>query len=69
MRTANYIFAVVSIVLGVVLLLFLLTQSSSFNVGMAIAIVLILNGTVRLWFAQEDEHPANASEPKDGTGR
>lgn len=54
MRTANYIFSVTSIVLGVVLILFMLTQSTSFNIGLAIGIVLVLNGVVRLWFAQDD---------------
>lgn len=54
MRTANYIFSVTSIVLGIVLILFMLTQSTSFNIGLAIGIVLVLNGVVRLWFAQDD---------------
>lgn len=54
MRTANYVFSVMSIVLGVFLLLFMLTQSVSFNIGTAIGIVLVLNGLVRLWFAQDD---------------
>mgnify|MGYP001446107041 CR=1 FL=1 len=54
MRTLNYIFSVISIVLGVALILFMLTQSVSWNIGVAIGIVLVLNGLVRLWFAQDD---------------
>jgi hypothetical protein len=54
MRTANLIFSVICIVLGVVLILFLLTQAVEWNIGMAIGVVLILNGAVRLWFAQDD---------------
>lgn len=54
MRTVNYIFAVVSIVLGAALILFMLTQDSHFNIGTAIGIVLVLNGLVRVWFAQDD---------------
>ncbi len=54
MRTANLVFSIISIVLGVVLILFLLTQAVEWNIGMAIGVVLILNGAVRLWFAQDD---------------
>ncbi|MCC7365087.1 MAG: hypothetical protein IT303_12010 [Dehalococcoidia bacterium] len=54
MRTLNYIFSVTSIVLGIVLILFMLTQDVSFNIGIAIGIVLVLNGLIRLWFAQDD---------------
>jgi hypothetical protein len=54
MRTLNYIFSVTSIVLGVALILFMLIQSTHFNIGVAIGIVLVLNGAVRLWFAQDD---------------
>ena len=54
MRTLNYIFSVTSIVLGVALILFMLIQSTDFNIGVAIGIVLVLNGAVRLWFAQDD---------------
>lgn len=54
MRTANFIFSIVSIVLGVFLILFLLTQAVEWNIGMAIGVVLILNGAIRLWFAQDD---------------
>jgi hypothetical protein len=54
MRTANLIFSIISIILGVVLILFLLTQAVEWNIGMAIGVVLILNGAVRLWFAQDD---------------
>ncbi len=54
MRTLNYIFSVISIVLGVALILFMLTQTVSWNIGIAIGIVLVLNGLVRLWFAQDD---------------
>lgn len=54
MRTANYIFSVVSIILGFALILFILTQTSHWNIGFAIGIVLVLNGAIRLWFAQDD---------------
>lgn len=54
MRTLNYIFSVVSIVLGIALILFMLIQSPAFSIGVAIGIVLVLNGAVRLWFAQDD---------------
>lgn len=54
MRTVNLVFSIISIVLGVVLILFLLTQAVEWNIGMAIGVVLILNGAVRLWFAQDD---------------
>jgi uncharacterized membrane protein HdeD (DUF308 family) len=54
MRTANYIFSVISIVLGFALILFILTQTSHWNIGFAIGIVLVLNGAIRLWFAQDD---------------
>lgn len=55
MRTANYVFSVISIILGIALILFMLIQSTSFNIGLAIGIVLILNGAIRLWFAQDDQ--------------
>jgi len=55
MRTANYVFSVISIVLGIALVLFMLIQSASWNIGVAIGVVLILNGAVRLWFAQDDQ--------------
>lgn len=54
MRTANYVFSVISIVLGLALILFMLTQTTQWNIGFAIGIVLILNGVIRLWFAQDD---------------
>lgn len=54
MRTLNYIFSVISIVLGIALILFMLTQDASLNIGIAIGIVLVLNGVIRLWFAQDD---------------
>ena len=54
MRTANYIFAVTSLVLGVLLILFLLTQTTSWNIGFAIGVVRVFNGIVRLWFARDD---------------
>ena len=54
MRTANYIFSVVSIVLGIALILFMLSQRTDWNIGLAIGLVLVLNGLVRLWFAQDD---------------
>ncbi len=55
MRTANYIFSVISIILGIALILFMLTQSTRINIGTVIGIVLVINGVVRLWFAQEEE--------------
>jgi heme/copper-type cytochrome/quinol oxidase subunit 4 len=56
MRTANYVFSVTSIILGLVLILFMFTQSGlGWNIGMAIGVVLIINGVVRLWFAQDDK--------------
>jgi len=55
MRTANYAFSVISIILGIALILFMLTQTSAWNIGTAIGIVLIINGVVRLWFAQDDQ--------------
>jgi hypothetical protein len=54
MRTANYVFSVISIILGIALILFMLMQSASWNIGIAIGLVLVLNGAVRLWFAQDD---------------
>lgn len=67
MRTANYAFSVTSIVLGLAMLLFMLTQKGlplspdvylpwKWHIGAAIAVLLIINGAVRLWFAQDD-HP------------
>ena len=44
MRTANYVFSVISLVLGFALILFMLTQTTDWNIGFAIGIVLILNG-------------------------
>jgi hypothetical protein len=55
MRTANYVFSVISIILGIALILFVLMQSVTWNIGIAIGLVLILNGSVRLWFAQDDQ--------------
>lgn len=55
MRTANYVFSVTSIVLGIVLILFMLTQSVEWNIGQAIGVVLVVNGIVRLWFSQRDD--------------
>ena len=55
LRTANYVFSVISIVLGIALVLFMLLQGNTFNIGTAIGVVLVLNGSVRLWFAQEDQ--------------
>ena len=55
MRTANYVFSFISIILGLALILFMLTQSAAWNIGVAIGVVLVLNGAVRLWFAQDDQ--------------
>ena len=54
MRTANYVFSVISIVLGFALIFFVLTQTTNWNIGFVIGIVLVLNGAIRLWFAQDD---------------
>ena len=67
MRTANYIFSVTSIILGVALVLFVATQSGlpsaatdvfpwKWRIGTAIGVLLVINGAVRIWFAQDDEH-------------
>jgi hypothetical protein len=66
MRTANYIFSVTSIVLGIALILFVATQSGlpsaasdvlpwEWQIGTAIGVLLVINGAVRIWFAQDDE--------------
>jgi uncharacterized membrane protein len=55
MRTANYVFSVMSIVLGIALMLFTLSQTVHWNIGIGIGLVLVLNGLVRLWFAQDDD--------------
>lgn len=55
MRRLNYVFAILSVVLGAVGILFMLTQSIGWNIGMAIGVVLLLNGLVRLWFLQDDQ--------------
>jgi hypothetical protein len=54
MRTANYVFSVISIILGIALILFMLMQNAQWNIGIAIGLVLVLNGGIRLWFAQDD---------------
>jgi hypothetical protein len=66
MRTANYIFSVTSIVLGIAMLLFMWSQLGlpgspmrllpwQWHIGVAIGVLLIINGAVRLWFAQDDK--------------
>jgi len=66
MRTANYIFSVTSIVLGVALILFISSQVGlpssisdfsprRWHIGTAIGVLLVINGVVRVWFAQDDE--------------
>jgi uncharacterized membrane protein len=66
MRTANYIFSVTSIILGVALILFIATQSGfpsaatdvfpwRWHIGTAIGVLLVINGAVRIWFAQDDD--------------
>ena len=66
MRTVNYVFSVISIILGVALLFFVLTQTEEWDlmttfdvrrwsIGTAIGVVLVLNGAIRLWFAQDDK--------------
>jgi hypothetical protein len=54
MKTVNYIFSVTSIILGIALILFMLSQTTEWNSGLAIGLVLVANGAVRLWFAQDD---------------
>ena len=54
MRILNYVFSILSAILGVLFILFMLTQSAAWNIGMAIGVVLLLNGLVRLWFLQDD---------------
>ena len=54
-KTVNYIFSVTSIILGIALILFMLSQSTEWNSGLLIGIVLVINGAVRLWFAQDDQ--------------
>lgn len=54
MRTANYIFSVTSIIIGIALILFMLMQRFDWNIGIAIGLVLVANGAVRVWFAQDD---------------
>lgn len=65
MRTLNYVFSVISIVLGLALVLFVITQTEHWDlattvdvrhwsIGTAIGVVLVLNGAIRLWFAQDD---------------
>lgn len=66
MRTANYIFSVTSIVLGLSLILFVSSQVGlpsqvsdvypwRWHIGTAIGVLLVINGAVRVWFAQDDE--------------
>ncbi len=66
MRTANYIFSLISITLGIALMLFVLTQTSTWDllttidvrrwsIGTGIGALLVLNGLIRLWFAQDDD--------------
>ena len=54
-KTVNYIFSVTSIILGIAMILFMLSQSTEWNSGLVIGIVLVINGAVRLWFAQDDQ--------------
>lgn len=66
MRTANYIFSAISLLLGILLVLFVLTQTDKWeplttvdvtrwSAGTIIGALLILNGVVRLWFARDDD--------------
>ncbi len=54
MRKLNYVLSILAVVLGVLFILFMLTQAVAWNIGMAIGVVLVLNGLVRLWFLQDD---------------
>jgi len=73
MRTANYVISTVSIVLGIGLVLFVMSQADSYSVrtavwpldwsiGTTIGVVLILNGAIRLWFAQDDAEDESHDE-------
>jgi hypothetical protein len=53
-RTANYVFSVLCVILGAGLILFQLSQTTEWNIWTAIGIVLVLNGVIRLWFLQDD---------------
>lgn len=66
MRTVNYIFSVISIVIGLAFVLLILTQTSDWDllttvnvtkwsIGTAIGVILVANGLIRLWFLQDDE--------------
>ncbi len=55
MRTANYAFSVISLIFGVALILFMVMQDAEFNIGVGIGIILVMNGAIRLWFAQDDD--------------
>lgn len=65
MRTVNYVFSAISILLGIALVAFIATQTGlpssaaeflpwHWHIGTAIGALLIINGVVRLWFAQDD---------------
>ena len=65
MRTTNYIFSFTSIILGLALIFFVMTQKGlpnsvsmlvpwQWHIGVAIGVLLVINGAVRLWFAQDD---------------
>ncbi len=54
MKTANYVFSLISIVLGTALMLFMFSQDMARSIGVLIGALLVLNGAVRLWFAQDD---------------
>lgn len=54
MKTANYIFSVISILLGLALVLFMLSQDMQRSIGTLIGGLLMLNGVLRLFFARDD---------------
>ncbi len=65
MRRLNYVFSILAVVLGVLFILFMLTQSVAWNIGTAIGVVLftidMLGVFKHLWLARK--MPA-ASKPQ-----
>jgi uncharacterized membrane protein HdeD (DUF308 family) len=54
MQTLNVAISVLLIIAGIIFTLFMWTQDPGWNIGMAIGIVLLLNGLVRFVFALGD---------------
>jgi uncharacterized membrane protein HdeD (DUF308 family) len=55
MRTLNLAVSILLVISGLFFTLFMLTQASGWNIGVAIGVVLLLNGIVRIVFALGDE--------------